>query len=134
MAISIFPDTNNPDLDVRDVIVVHNFRFQAGLLATFNYFAWRKELKLTAKSRPAHIVTLPHSWYLPRRTHELYMWTINQPAEEGYRVIGHQAQAWGRHVSIVSLDQIYHLSLENFESFVSGEQLLHQVRYYAAYP
>ena len=32
MAVSILPKTINPDLDVRDVIVVHNFRFQVGLL------------------------------------------------------------------------------------------------------
>lgn len=32
MAANILPDTINPDLDIGDVIVVHNFRFQVGLL------------------------------------------------------------------------------------------------------
>jgi len=31
MAANILPDTINPDLDIRDVIVMHNFRFQVGL-------------------------------------------------------------------------------------------------------
>ena len=31
MAANVLPDTINPDLDVRDVIVVHNFRFQVSL-------------------------------------------------------------------------------------------------------
>ena len=44
MAVSILPDTINPDLDVRDIIVVHNFRFQVGLLnLTVKYFARRTD-------------------------------------------------------------------------------------------
>ena len=44
MALNILPDTINPDLDVRDVIVLHNFRFQVGLLNLIvKYFARRTD-------------------------------------------------------------------------------------------
>lgn len=63
MAVSILPDTINPDLDVRDVIVLHNFRFQVGLLYLIvKYFARRTDgtKKLTAKSRPISLASLCH--------------------------------------------------------------------------
>ena len=44
MALNILPDTINPDLDVRDVIVLHYFGFQVSLLSLIvKYFARRTD-------------------------------------------------------------------------------------------
>ena len=44
MALNILPDTINPDLNVRDVIVLHYFGFQVSLLSLIvKYFARRTD-------------------------------------------------------------------------------------------
>ena len=74
-----------PDLDVRDIIVVHNFRFQAGLLATFNYFA-------NSNLQPSQVppILLPYRIRDISRTElmsSICGLSINRRKKEGYRVI-----------------------------------------------